>query len=328
MRDKIRKVIKLTVSIALAAVLVYFAFRKVEWAEFWESLKCTNWWYIGLSVVVSILALWFRQLRWQMMLTPLDPQVKGIDIWDADNIGNLANIAIPGAGEFTRCGLMSSKKAKYDKVFGTILMERIWDLVAIVVMLILALGLMWNKLGNFFINNVVKPTAGNFSFGLGWILICVVALCAGCIWAIFKFRKRFEVLEKAAGLIEGMAQGFVSSLKIKKKMLFFIYTVLIWLMYVLTTLFTFLAMPELAHLGFGDSLFLSAIGNFASVIPVPGGIGAYHYLVTITLTNLYDSTWELGILFATLSHEIHALILIVTGVISYVCWQLRKKKKL
>ena len=326
MNAKFQKVLKYVLSFGLAAILVYFAFREVEWSEFWESLKCTNWWYIGLSVVVSLLALWFRQLRWHMMLNPLDDSVRQIDVWDADNIGNLANIVLPGVGEFTRCGLMSSKKAKYDKVFGTILMERIWDLVSIVVLLVIALSLMWDRLGNFFIETIVKPTAGRFTFGLGWALIALCVLLALVIFLIFKLRGRFGICEKAAGLIEGMMQGFVSSLKIKKKFRFFLYTVLIWLMYILTTYFTFKAMPELSYLGFGDSLFLSAIGNFASVIPVPGGIGAYHYLVTITLTSLYDTTWELGILFATLSHEIHALILIVTGLISYVCWQIRKKK--
>ena len=328
MNEKVQKALKYVLSFALAGVLVYFAFRKVDWAEFWESLKCTNWWYITLSVVVSLLALHFRQLRWIMMLQPLDDKVKQIDVWDADNIGNLANIVLPGAGEFTRCGLMSSPRAKYDKVFGTILMERIWDFVAIIALLAIALILMWDRLGSFFIETIVKPTAGRFTFGLGWALISLVAVIALLIWLIFKFRKKVKAFDKIAELLQGMAQGFVASLKIKKKFLFFLYTVLIWLMYVLTTLFTFKAMPELADLGFGDSLFLSAIGNFASVIPVPGGIGAYHYLVTITLTSLYDTTWELGILFATLSHEIHALILIVTGVISYVCWQIRKKKKI
>lgn len=328
MNAKLQKALKYVLSFGLAGVLVYFAFRKVEWAAFWESLKCTNWWYIGLSVVVSLLALLFRQLRWHMMLYPLDDQVRQIDVWDADNIGNLANIVLPGAGEFTRCGLMSSPRAKYDKVFGTILMERIWDFVAIVALLIIALALMWDRLGSFFIETIVKPTAGRFTFGLGWALIALCALIALIIFVIFKLRTKSKFCAKAAELMQGMAQGFVSSFKIKKKFRFLLYTILIWLMYILTTYFTFKAMPELAYLGFGDSLFLSAIGNFASVIPVPGGIGAYHYLVTITLTSLYDTTWELGILFATLSHEIHALILIVTGIISYVCWQVRKKKKI
>lgn len=326
MDKKVSKALKITLSFVLAAVLVYFAFREVQWKEFFDGLGQTNWWYISITVVVSLLALLFRQLRWHMMLYPLDDSVRQLDVWDADNIGNLANIVLPGAGEFTRCGLMTSKKAKYDKVFGTILMERIWDFLAILVLMGLALTLMWDKLGNFFVENVVKPTAGRVTFGLGWIVIGLVVLVVLLIWLAFVFRKRFAFCDKVAKFLEEMHQGFLSSLRIKRKFLFFLYTALIWLMYILTTYFTFKAMPDLVDLGFGDALFLSAIGNFASVIPVPGGIGAYHYLVTITMTSLYSATWELGILFATITHEIHALILIVTGVISYFCWAVRKKR--
>lgn len=328
MKKKVSKGLKFLLSFALAAVLVYFAFRGVQWKEFFDGLMQTNWWYIALSVVVSLLALLFRQLRWHMMLYPLDDSVRQLDVWDADNIGNLANIVLPGVGEFTRCGLMTSKKAKYDKVFGTILMERIWDFLAIIILMGLALALMWDKLGSFFIDTVVKPAAGKMTFGLGWAVFAVVVVIAVLVWLVFALRHRFGFCDKAACFLEEMIQGFLASLKIKRKFMFFLYTALIWLMYILTSYYTFKAMPDLACLGFGDALFLSAIGNFASVIPVPGGIGAYHYLVTITMTTLYASTWELGILFATLSHEIHALILIVTGVISYVCWTIRKKRKI
>lgn len=326
MNKKVSKGLKFTLSFALAAVLVYFAFKEVQWDEFFEGLRQTNWWYISLSVIVSLLALLFRQLRWHMMLFPLDGSVRQLDVWDADNIGNLANIVLPGAGEFTRCGLMTTKNAKYDKVFGTILMERIWDFLAILILMGLALALMWDRLGSFFLDSVVKPAAGRINFGLGWALIAVIVLVLVLLWLAFALRRSFTVCDKVACFMEEMLQGFLASLRIKHKFRFVLYTMLIWLMYILTTWFTFKAMPDYACLRFGDALFLSAIGNFASVIPVPGGIGAYHYLVTITMTTIYDSTWELGILFATLTHEIHALILIVTGVISYVCWTLRKRK--
>lgn len=66
-----------------------------------------------------------------------------------------------------------------------------------------------------------------------------------------------------------------------------------------------------------DAAFLSLVGNIASVVPVPGGVGAYHYLVAAAV-GLYGHSWETGILFATLNHEIHALLIIVLGIISYV----------
>ncbi len=77
------------------------------------------------------------------------------------------------------------------------------------------------------------------------------------------------------------------------------------------------AVPTLNGLSIFDALLLSVVGNLASVIPVPGGIGAYHYLIALCLSSIYGIEWSIGILFATLQHELHALILIVFGVISY-----------
>ncbi len=74
-----------------------------------------------------------------------------------------------------------------------------------------------------------------------------------------------------------------------------------------------------------DALFISAIGNLASVIPVPSGMGPYHYLVMITLGGLYGCFNELGLLYAVLCHETHAIIIVILGVISYVHLNVRKK---
>ena len=67
-----------------------------------------------------------------------------------------------------------------------------------------------------------------------------------------------------------------------------------------------------------DALFLSALGNVASVIPVPGGIGAYHYLIMLCLSSLYGFSNESGLLFAMLNHESHAILVLVLGIWSYV----------
>ena len=86
------------------------------------------------------------------------------------------------------------------------------------------------------------------------------------------------------------------------------------------------ALPMLDSLNFADALFISAVGNIASVIPVPGGIGAYHYLVSLTLQSIYSASWDTGILYATLCHESHAVLIILLGVISYFSFTLRRRK--
>lgn len=327
MKLKAGKIVKYVLSLAVAAVLVWFAFRSVDWTAFWSDLKVTRWGYVVLFLLASIGALVFRTLRWRALLKPLGDCADALTVWDANNVGNVANVAIPGTGEFVRCGYVTRGKASYDKVFGTAVMERVWDVAAIAVLFVLALTLCWARFGSFFSENIWAPLSGKLSFSLWWIVAALVALVAGFIWAMFHWRERSAFCGRVAGVLSGLGSGFASFLKVERKWLFASYTVGIWTMYILMCFFILKAVPAVSSLGFADAMFLSAVGNIASVIPVPGGIGAYHYLVALCLSSIYGASWETGILFATLQHELHAVLIIVLGIISYISLTLRNKRR-
>lgn len=328
MGQKASKILKYGLSLALAAVLVFFAFRTVDWTAFRLGIAQTRWAWVALFFVASVLALVFRMFRWKSLLKPVDPSVSLADVWDADNVGNLANLAIPGAGELIRCGYLSGKSARYEKVFGTIVMERAWDFLAVFVLFAAALSSNWSRFGGFFVENIWTPLSGRLSFSLWWIIALLLVICAAFVLAVFKFRNRSRFFGKLSDAFSGLVQGFASFGKMEHKWLFALWTVAIWLMYVMMSYCILKSMPALSDAGFGDALFLSAVGNIASVIPVPGGIGAYHYLIALTLSFLYGVSWDTGILNATLNHELHAVLIIVLGVISYVCISLRRRKSL
>ena len=326
MDKKAVNIIKYTLSAALAAVLVWLAFRGVDWKAFWTGLQQTRWLYMVLFFVAALLALVFREERWRALMHPLDPELRRLSIWDAINVGNLVNVVLPGAGEFVRCGYVSSKRMSYDKAFGTIACERLFDVIMVFLLILAALVLKWESFGSFFVENVWQPMAGRLGGALGWVLGGVALLLAALVWAVFRFRTRVRLFERIAGAFRGVATGFASIAKMERKWPFLLSTVGIWAMYVMMMYCPIRALPMLVALTLTDALFLSAIGNFASVIPVPGGIGAYHYLVALTAQSLYGATWETGILAATLGHEAHALLIIVVGVISYIRFSLRKRK--
>ena len=89
----------------------------------------------------------------------------------------------------------------------------------------------------------------------------------------------------------------------------------------------FWAMPGLGDLTFADALFLSAIGNFATIVPVPGGLGAFHYIIALAMSEIYGFGWEVGILFATLTHESRTILLVVLGAISAAAMAIRRGKR-
>ena len=104
----------------------------------------------------------------------------------------------------------------------------------------------------------------------------------------------------------------------KNKLPYIIHTTMIWVMYMFMSYFCLKAIPELSGMDLADALFLSALGNVASIVPVPGGIGAYHYLLMVCISSLYGFSDETGLLFATLNHESHALIILALGIWSYI----------
>jgi len=326
MNKKAANIIKYTLSGILAVVLVWFAFRGVDWQAFWEGLKQTRWIWVALYFLAAVLALVFREERWTALMRPLDADIKRLGVWDAINVGNLVNVVLPGAGEFVRCGYVSSKRMSYDKAFGTIACERLSDVVAIVILLITALALKWESFAPFFAENIWGPMAGRMGGSLPWLLAALAVLLAVFFWAVFRFRGSVRLFAKVADTLKGLGTGFASVAQMERKWPFLLSTLGIWAMYVAMMFCTIRALPMLDTLTLTDALFLSAVGNMASVIPVPGGIGAYHYLVALSVQSLYGASWETGILLATLGHEAHAILIIVLGVISYVRFSLRKKK--
>lgn len=321
-----KDIVKYSLMTLLAAALVWVAFRKLDWDAFFEGLRHTKWAFMVLFAAASVLALVFRMLRWKALINPIAPETGHLLIWDANNVSNLANIALPGSGEFIRSGYLTTPKAPYQKIFGTIVMERFCDILAVIILFTAALFLNMDRFGAFFREQIWMPLNARFGFTLWSVLAVAAVLAALLIWAVFHFSGRNAFCNRVANAVRGLWQGFLSFTAMNRKWLFLAYTAGIWMMYILMSYTIILALPELNGLHFIDALFISAVGNIASVIPVPGGIGAYHYLVALSLKSLYAATWETGILFATLCHEFHAVIIIILGVISYSRLTLRRHK--
>ena len=322
-KNKFLQVVKYVLLFGLAILLVYLAFRKVDWDVFLSGLKQTRWVWVVLFLVASVVALIGRVIRWRELLHPFDDSIGFGKVWDANNIGNLASAALPSTGEFLRCGYMSSKKLEFDKVLGTILCERLWDFIAILVLAIVTFLLQWDRFGGYFEENILAPLA---SAGAGWIMALIVVAATIFIVTVFLLKERSDFCRKVAESISRLWTGITAFNKSKNKLLVALTTLLIWFTYVVMCFCIIKAMPALDGLNLADAAFLSLVGNIASVVPVPGGIGAYHYLVTAAV-GLYGFSWDSGLLFSTLNHEIHAVLIMVLGIISYANYMRQSGRK-
>ena len=318
-----KKTVKYLISATFAVTLLWFSFRDVEWAGFIEGLKSCRWEFIVLSMAGGAFAFWLRGVRWRQLLLPLDPNTSRITTFNGINIGNISNFVFPRIGEFVRCGVITRRTTvTYDKVLGTVVLERGWELLVMLLMLALVLVLGYERFGSFFVEQIWTPLSQKLN--MWWVVAAVVAMIAASAALIWKYKTRNAFLGKVAGIFKGLLQGFSSCLRMDRKWLFFAYTALIWLVYWFMAACTVWAAPFLSHLDVVDALFLSLVGGLGFAVPVPGGIGAFHFIIGLTLSTIYDVPMETGIIYATISHTSQAITQILFGAVSYGYETLKK----
>ena len=325
MKSTLKKILKYVLSASIAAVLLWFSFRDVDWSDFMAGVRSCRWEFILLSMAAGAFAFWLRGLRWRQLLLPIDPHTSRITTFNGVNIGNISNFVFPRIGEFVRCGVITRRiTATYDKVLGTVVLERGWELLVMLLMLAIVIIGGFDRFGTFFMEQIWQPMTSRFSFSLWWIIAALVTLGASLIYMVWKYRESNPFCIKIWGIFRGLAQGFTSCLKMDRKWLFFAYTACIWLTYWLMAASIMWAAPFLEGLDMIDALFLSLVGGLGFAVPVPGGIGAFHFVISLALSAVYGIPMETGIIYATLSHTSQAITQILFGAGSYAYETIKK----
>ena len=325
MKDKSVKIIKYSFWAARAVILLYFSFRGVDWKEFWRVLRQCRWSFVALAMAAGVLSFIFRALRWRLLLLPEEPATRRIDCYDGFAVGKLCDFAVPHVGEFVRCGYVLTPRLTYDKALGTVVLERAWDILMLVLLIVLLLAFKWNQFGGFFADRILGPAAEALNISLWWLLALALVAAAAIIFAVLALRNRSKLCGKLAGFLKGIVQGVGSCLRMKRKWLFLLLTAALWTMFLLMSLFIIKALPVDYGLTAVDALFIMLVGSVAGIVPVPGGFGAFHYLVALALQTIYGIPFEMGIIFATLSHESQAIIMAACGAVSYVHQAIRRR---
>ncbi len=317
----LKEALKYTFFLALTVVLLYFSFKGVTWNELVNGLKTANVWWIGASMAAGYVAFLIRARRWQFIIEPLGYYPSFKNTYDAVMMTYLSNFAVPRMGEVIRCGVLrKTEKIPFESLLGTVVLERVFDMVCLIVITVAVVFLRLDVFGEFIHTNLVQPFVDSASGStLTFVYVALGALVLFII-ALIVFRKQIAKLPfagKIKKLLKGLVDGLKSGFKLKRRGAFFSYTALLWAIYWLQAFAIVLAMPETAHLTWVDALFLMVIGGLGWVAPVQGGMGAYHFIISLTLAAVYGIPRDHGVVFATISHETQALVMIVFGLISW-----------
>jgi uncharacterized membrane protein (DUF485 family) len=228
-------------------------------------------------------------------------------------------------GEVARCGVLSVyEKVPADKLAGTMIAERAFDLVTLLAVFFLTYVVQFDSVNGFVNENLAAPLSGNISSSkliiVGLILIVTVV-------AFFFFRKKiFSSENKFVAIIRNIVEGLGSIRKIKKPFYFILYTVGIWFLYLFMTTLGFWAFSGLEHLSFGEGLSVLSLGTIGFVVPAPGGMGSFQYFVSLTLQEMYQIEESLALAYANVSWLAQTIVLISGGFFALIMLPILNRK--
>jgi uncharacterized protein (TIRG00374 family) len=333
LKRSILKIFNFSLFLSLGILLLYLAFRGIDFQVLIDELKHATYAWVFLSLFIALGGFVVRALRWRLLIEPLGYAPGRLNTFYAVMIGYLANFAFPRIGELTKCGTLNkTEKIPLDSLIGTVIVERSIDVITMIILIVIIFFSKIHFFGNFLKTQVFSRALEGISGyltlpPLTWITIIVIILFL--ILGSVIFRKKlsgFTLVQKGITILKGVYSGLKTGFTMKRWGLFLFYTLLLWIFYFLMTWVVVYALPATSHLKPIDGLFILVIGSIGITVPVQGGIGAFHWIVSSGLT-LYNIPKEDGLAFATLSHESQALFIILLGSYSIIMLTIKRRKK-
>ena len=282
------------------------------------SFREAHYWLLLPVLLTGVASHLFRALRWRLLMAPLDLRPTVFNTFAAVMIGYLANLAIPRMGEITRCGVLArNERMPVDKLIGTMIAERAFDLVCLLLLLFITLVTQLDVLGDFFYKNIVSRLLHHFRPGSGFsgmlLILGAVLILFLLYWILRRFRQT-RWYDKIRHIVLGVRDGIASIGRLRQKRLFFLYTLLIWGCYLMMVYVGFFCLDATSHLGFKAALAVLGLGSIG-MIATQGGIGAYQLLTEKTL-SLYGIGPAVGYAFGWISWLAQTFLIIIVG---FVC---------
>ncbi len=299
MKSKALDVLKVVIPLGIGVYVAWYQFNKLS-AEQLESIissfRSANYLWVALSIILGFLSHWSRAYRWKFLLQPMGISTRFINNLFSVFIGYVANIILPRFGEVWRCVLVARyEKLSFEKLFGTVVAERIADVIVVSCVMVVTVMLQLTLLGDK-INELIGDRFTAASMPATIIKLALVfllgAIAAYVAWRFLK-SSTHPLFVKLRGLVTGLVEGVTSILRMERKVSFVAHTLFIWSMYIGMFYLPFLALPDTQSVPLGGVLASFVMGSL-SIALVQGGIGVYPIAVAQTL-GLYGVPYESGL---------------------------------
>lgn len=321
MKKKLLTILKYLSFLGLGAFLVWWSLQQIppeNWKEFIKAFSTANYWLlIPVFFILSVSHL-LRAVRWKMLILPMGYNPSLANTFFAVMIGYLANLAVPRLGEVLKCTILSKyENVPAEKLVGTIVAERAFDILCLVIVFLIAFAIQFEEIGHYgilLLKRLFIGKAGSFDI-TKFIIISAIIVCF--VFALKAVLKRFSntrFIKALKNIVKGIWQGIVSIKDLKQKWAFIFVSLGIWAMYLLGTWIGFNGTVGTAGLSLEIAVSALAFGSIGMIM-TPGGIGTYAVFLAKVLEK-NGIPFYIGFANGTLQWFAQFLIIIFVGFIS------------
>ena len=314
MIKKLKKISFITLPIALGVFLIWYSLSKLtknDIQSIEESFRTANYWWVGVSLFFGILSHLSRAYRWQFLLEPLGYKPRFANSIMAVLIAYLLNLVIPRSGEVARAASIKKyENIPFKKAFGTIVAERIADVIMLLGIIAIAFFLQTSLISSYIFKDKEES-----SIYFKIIIFVVFPLASFLVYQFFKKSKNLLIV-KIVAFINDLLDGVKSIYKMKKKWEFIFHTLFIWTMYVLMFYAVTFALPETTNLPFAAIIVGFVVGGLSMAL-TNGGLGTYPVFVASALI-LYNVDDNPARAFGWIMWTAQTIMVIVFGGLSFL----------
>ncbi len=317
MNKTVLKILKIGLPILLGVFLIWYSLQDVPLSTIFKYWKAADKSWIILGVLIGLLSHLSRAYRWLFQLEPLGFKVKFGNSIMAVFATYLINYTIPRAGEVARASILTNYEGvPFEKGFGTIVAERVADLLVMLIIITITLFLEFDFIYSFLIEkfNPVKVIVG-----------LVVLILVGTFFVFYIKKSTAGIALKIKNFVNGLIEGVLSIFKMKKKWAFIFHTFFIWGMYILMFYVTSLSIPELNNVPFGAVL-IGFISASFSIAATNGGIGSYPVAVFAAF-SIFGITKDPSYAFGWIMWASQTAMIIILGGFSLLYLPIYNRKK-
>jgi len=329
MKIRTKSIFRVASSILFALLFLYLAFRGSDFQKLKSSLEGANYLWALLLIPCLFISNIFRALRWRYLLDPIKRNISFRNLFSSLMIGYMVNNALPRVGEIVRpYNLGRLEHISKSAVFGTVLVERILDLLSFLLCLAVIFFFYRDSLAQAF------PWLGGASIILSVVTVGAFVLFAFLLgrrdlalqW-VHRFTRPFSPASsrKVENLVHSFLDGFLIIREPRQYLMIVVQTIIIWFWYALMMYIPFFAFGMVGDysLNFGVAVVIMVISAIGFIIPVPGATGTYHWITRECLVRLFGVNVEVALSYATVTHLLGFVSVTVVGLLYFLRDHLR-----